>query len=823
MALSYKCKAGTGRRKLAKFKRDKGAHQQSHQLRHVASTERQVGSTSASEPHEVAQAKAIRSAQREKDAEATPRSSSSKRRFDDDEKKVTPSVRLRLDCRETPPTQPLPAEPMEGKGQNAVDGSGHVSSTHRVQAHRGKLDELKQRADELQGVLLDSNAFAAKFDASGVESARPSSNAAGQALRRAASSVGVAILESGGTLQQRALAVSKALELPELRDVATLIRYRTTEQQTCDNFHMDMMREMLGKAAETPSRIGPENKDARQGDAQRGRASDDQRAFVMVCATAIAPNSGDTAGVPTLAARMRHLGLSVSTSYRLLRQGKIKRDKLLTLGELNISWSDVAKRKGFSHITQDVRLALHHWIVSHPHVVNSPLMGDLIFVKDSKTGEKVKMARLLLEIPFRELHNDLIKSVEEGGLECARKDGKVVISDTSLRYFIPKQLRRMTNRHKMMCGCEICIVSRLLHLVLLAWRRRRLQELDAINKPRADKYRAQILDAEHASLYPNHVDEILCVQCPKVNGTHPHWKCVLGLCEKCPVYKVPDEEKATGDGAPSINFRVYQECTKCSVHGVQEQKAKKCPRCVQQEKDDPAAWAKLPKKPKLSTRKPLTFLTRTIGEFHSVYHVPMVKKLAYHIAYVRILGNNHCGNERLLAACLSHEVRVRRDYADRWKAEFTDEAQMEHFGNSRNLSIEGVSVESIAQATLQMYQEGVEAGKSKEELLAMVLERMELAFHCHLSDLSKQDASTTHEHMYVLMKLLMANGLLVKWATMWEDTDGCTKQAAFSFFLTLPSIALSVCITCGVFVIAVPLFARAVALVHSQFHLQSIN
>ena len=104
-----------------------------------------------------------------------------------------------------------------------------------------------------------------------------------------------------------------------------------------------------------------------------------------VCATAV---SADGEGAPvTLAAQVRYFGLSESTSRRLLRQGEMKRASL-TQEEITVSWCSVQKRNGYTQITLMVKLALHKWILEHPHVVNSPLTSDVILVKDKETGKK---------------------------------------------------------------------------------------------------------------------------------------------------------------------------------------------------------------------------------------------------------------------------------------------------------------------------------------------------------------------------------------------------------------------------------------------------
>ena len=71
-------------------------------------------------------------------------------------------------------------------------------------------------------------------------------------------------------------------------------------------------------------------------------------------------------------------------------------------------------RKGHSKITESVRKALHTWVIDHPRVVNSPITNDTILVLNPDTNQKERVGKLLLEIPIRELHNDLIEPPPPG-------------------------------------------------------------------------------------------------------------------------------------------------------------------------------------------------------------------------------------------------------------------------------------------------------------------------------------------------------------------------------------------------------------------------
>jgi len=111
-------------------------------------------------------------------------------------------------------------------------------------------------------------------------------------------------------------------------------------------------------------------------------------------------------------------------------------------------------------------------------VKEPPIANDTIQLI-GEDGKTFSACKLLLEISVRELHNDMIKPVSEGGLEGAiDDDGKQIVSDTMLRSLLPKNMRRMTERHKMMCSCEVCITPKRLQLTLNSWRQRFLKQMD---------------------------------------------------------------------------------------------------------------------------------------------------------------------------------------------------------------------------------------------------------------------------------------------------------------------------------------------------------
>ena len=100
-------------------------------------------------------------------------------------------------------------------------------------------------------------------------------------------------------------------------------------------------------------------------------------------------------------------------------------------------------------------------IIKHPSVVASPIAKDTILVRDKLTGKKnQRVDKYSIQISIRELHNDLIKSNNKGGLNESWNGKKLLVSDTGLRYIIPITVKKFTTRYKQICGCEVCIQAK---------------------------------------------------------------------------------------------------------------------------------------------------------------------------------------------------------------------------------------------------------------------------------------------------------------------------------------------------------------------------
>ena len=107
------------------------------------------------------------------------------------------------------------------------------------------------------------------------------------------------------------------------------------------------------------------------------------------------------------------------------------------------------------------------------------------------------------------------------------------------------------------------------------------------------------------------------------------------------------------------------------------------------------------KSTKIYTRKELVMMETTISKFHTSYYIPAIKKLAFHLPHVRILGTNHCGEMRRTAFKrreLFQDVLCHRDYDERLVSSFVNQIQSEYYGGNISVSIEGIALENFSAA-----------------------------------------------------------------------------------------------------------------------------
>ena len=158
----------------------------------------------------------------------------------------------------------------------------------------------------------------------------------------------------------------------------------------------------------------------------------------------------------------------------------------------------------------------------------------------------------------------------------------VCISYYSLRLPLPPQLRKITQRHKIMCGWEILIQNGTYQELLNHWSKRQLRYI----KNHANSLtRVSVEQLNEENIFSRYGDVVLpdreptqpCAKyssfanmCdfPEKYTKLPKWSCVLNCCSECPGVFVPDAEINYEDDVnlPFVLFHYYGNISSCSFH-----------------------------------------------------------------------------------------------------------------------------------------------------------------------------------------------------------------------------------------------------------------
>ena len=129
------------------------------------------------------------------------------------------------------------------------------------------------------------------------------------------------------------------------------------------------------------------------------------------------------------------------------------------------------------------------------------ISNDCLKVMLDDQTEPQLVPKLLLQVSVRELHNILVSDPNYGSLKDARyEDSKIIIRDSTFCSLLPHQLKQMSTRYKVVCGCECCISAKIIHSSLLYWRDRYLK--NSIIKAKILK--AEVLVRKHIT-YIQHI------------------------------------------------------------------------------------------------------------------------------------------------------------------------------------------------------------------------------------------------------------------------------------------------------------------------------
>ena len=114
----------------------------------------------------------------------------------------------------------------------------------------------------------------------------------------------------------------------------------------------------------------------------------------------------------------------------------------------------------------------------NPQVVKSPIVNYCLKVNIDGHTEPQLLPKLLLQVSVREVHKNLVSDPDNGVLKESRDaENNIIVSDSTLRSLLPPQLKKMSSRYKVVCGCECFISAKGIHSSLFSWRDRYFEKL----------------------------------------------------------------------------------------------------------------------------------------------------------------------------------------------------------------------------------------------------------------------------------------------------------------------------------------------------------
>ena len=93
-------------------------------------------------------------------------------------------------------------------------------------------------------------------------------------------------------------------------------------------------------------------------------------------------------------------------------------------------WSSISKRHRHTKINLCLKRDFYNWILQHPQVVQSPRANYCIKLSINIQAEPQLVPQLLLQVSVRDLHNIMVITPEEGGINEERdSEYNIIISD----------------------------------------------------------------------------------------------------------------------------------------------------------------------------------------------------------------------------------------------------------------------------------------------------------------------------------------------------------------------------------------------------------
>ena len=228
----------------------------------------------------------------------------------------------------------------------------------------------------------------------------------------------------------------------------------------------------------------------------------------------------------------------------------------------------------------------------------------------------------------------------------------------------------MSNRKKITCECKTCISAMLLQSDINKWIISQLSKLDKLyvnsestrllerSKNYFIEYKKQIFPND-SHIHLRACDDESSYHCSsQITGSNiPKLDCILNCCSRFPMMNAPFLESSEQpnsflpESLQKIEFRIFQNISKCSLHGLRPFKHKNiCDLCdIISDKD---------KKVRIMVKNYFVIRDEVIDIFRENHYIPTIEKLSFCPAHVRIVGSMECGKTRKYFSAIMHQKTI---------------------------------------------------------------------------------------------------------------------------------------------------------------------
>ena len=386
-----------------------------------------------------------------------------------------------------------------------------------------------------------------------------------------------------GTFEQQQLTLLKVLSDPSVVNITSSIGIIMAKISSLQQFIVNM-KKIFPRSRETM------NKNFRTSKAKTALVNEICIGMVTTPPKDMPENRNESASGQSLSWRSfsRLFDFSVGSGWRIMSLSSKKRREIAEGNQEGwIIVEDDDKRTKYSSELLD---ALKIWMEDNEMVCHNPCKGEDIIkrdregkiVRDPITNQPVRVAKMLFKCNPRLLHQHMIETFDEA------TDGiNVLISESKLRRLLKtscNHIKQMTERQKMMCGCETCIIVEDMQQSVNLFRKKLISSMTRVingmrngrSKNQAESQLAEYLshictDGSASKLKHNTAwESASLLECGSVEISGRQYipfPCALQQCNVCVNRLDKVVLKLEANCTERISYVLYGSHQKCSYHG----------------------------------------------------------------------------------------------------------------------------------------------------------------------------------------------------------------------------------------------------------------